>query len=246
MTSNPMMSDRVYEGAILSDVPMTVAGTVNKTLGLLAIVILVASYTWHLAYTGMADKLQAIMMTGAYGGLILAVITVIKPRNAKPLSIGYAACEGLVLGGISAYMNEIYSGIVVQAILGTFVAMAVVVLLFKAQVIRATETVRAVIVSATIGIAIVYGASFIMNFFFHNTVLSNMINSGGTLGLVISGVAIVIASLNFILDFDFIERGVQQGAPKYLEWYGAFSLLVTLIWLYLETLRLLAKLQSRR
>ncbi len=246
MTSNPMTNDRIYEGAIVSDAPMTVAGTVNKTLGLLAVVVLVASYTWHLAYTGMADKLQAIMMTGIFGGFILAIIAAFRPQNAKPLSIGYAACEGLALGGISAYMNAAFPGIVAQAILGTFVAMAVVLLLFKSRIIRATETFRAVIVSATIGIAIVYGVSLIMSFFFHNTALSAMINSSGPLGLVISGLVIIVACLNFILDFDFIERGVQQGAPKYLEWYGAFSLLVTLIWLYLEILRLLAKLQSRR
>lgn len=246
MTSNPMTNTRVYEGCAITDTPMTVAGTANKTLGLLAIVVLVASYTWHLAYTGMADKLQAIMMAGIFGGLILAIIAAFRPQNAKPLSMGYAACEGLALGGISAYMNAAFPGIVAQAILGTFVAMAVVLLLFKSRIIRATETFRAVVVSATIGIAIVYGVSLIMSFFFHNTAFSAMINSSGTLGLIISGVVIIIACLNFILDFDFIERGVEQGAPKYLEWYGAFSLLVTLIWLYLEILRLLAKLQSRK
>ncbi len=246
MTSNPMTNDRIYEGAIVSDAPMTVAGTVNKTLGLLAIVFLVSCYTWNLAYTGMADKLQAIMMTGVFGGLILAIIATLKPQHSKPLSMGYAACEGLALGGISAYFNAAFPGIVAQAILGTFVAMAVVLLLFKARIIRATETFRAVVMSATIGIVIVYGISLIMSFFFHNTALSAMINSSGALGLIISGVVIIVACLNFILDFDFIERGANQGAPKYLEWYGAFSLLVTLIWLYLEILRLLAKLQSRR
>jgi len=246
MTSNPMTNERIYEGAIVSDTPMTVAGTVNKTLGLLAIVVIVACYTWNLAYTGMADKLQAIMMTGIIGGLILAIIAAFKPQHSMPLSIGYAGCEGLVLGGISAYFNAAFPGIVAQAILGTFVAMAVVLFLFKARIIRATEAFRSTIVAATIAIAILYGISLIMGVFFHNAALSNMINSSGTLGLVISGVVIIIASLNFILDFDFIERGVNQGAPKYLEWYGALSLLITLIWLYLEILRLLAKLQSRR
>ena len=246
MTSNPMTNDRIYEGIIVSDKPMTVAGTVNKTLGLLAIVVLVASYTWHLAYTGMADKLQAIMMTGIIGGLILAIIAAFKPQHSKPLSIGYAACEGLALGGISAYFNAAFPGIVAQAILGTFVAMAIVLLLFKTRVIRATEAFRSTIIAATISIAVLYGISLIMGLLFRNTALSAMINSSGTLGLVFSGIVIIIASLNFVLDFDFIERGVEQGAPQYLEWYGAFSLLVTLIWLYLEILRLLAKLQNRR
>lgn len=246
MTSNPMTNDRIYEGIIVSDKPMTVTGTVNKTLGLLAIVVLVASYTWHLAYTGFADKLQAIMMTGVIGGLILAIFAAFKPQHSKPLSIGYAACEGLVLGGISAYMNAAFPGIVAQAILGTFVAMAIVLMLFKARVIRATEAFRSTIIAATISIAVLYGISLIMSLLFHNAALTNMINSSGTLGLIISGIVIIIASLNFILDFDFIERGVEHGAPKYLEWYGALSLLITLIWLYLEILRLLAKLQSRR
>lgn len=245
MTSNPMTNGRIYEGAIVSDAPMTVSGTVNKTLGLLAIVAVVASYTWHLAFSGMADKLQMIMITGAIAGFILAIIAAFKPQHAKPLSIGYAACEGLFLGGISAMFEAAFPGIVVQAVTGTFLAMAVVMLLFKARIIRATEAFRSTVIGATAAIAIFYGIAIILSLFGNHTLVGT-INSNGTLGLIISGVVIIVACLNFILDFDFIERGVEQGAPKYLEWYGAFSMLVTLIWLYLEILRLLAKLNSRR
>ncbi len=246
MTSNPMTNDRIYEGVVVSDQPMTVAGAVNKTLILLSIVVAVSAYTWYLAVTGFGDKLHGLMMIGAIAGLILAIIAAFKPQHSKVLSIAYAACEGLVLGGISAVFNAVYPGIVIQAIMGTFIAMFVVLMLFKAKIIQATETFRAVIIASTAAIAICYGISLIMNLLFHNAALSNAINSSGTVGLIISAVVIVIASLNLILDFDFIERGVRNCAPKYLEWYGALSLLITLIWLYLEILRLLAKLNSRR
>lgn len=245
MTSNPMTNDRIYEGAVISDTPMTVSGAVNKTLGLLAIVAVVAAYTWHLAYTGMADKLQMIMVTGAIAAFILAIIAAFKPQHSKPLSIGYAACEGLFLGGISAMFEAAFPGIVIQAVLGTFIAMFSVLVLFKARVIRATEAFRSTIIGATAGIAIFYGIALLLSLFGNNTLIGT-INSNSNLGLIISGVVIIVATLNFVLDFDFIERGAQQGAPKYLEWYGALSLLVTLIWLYLEILRLLAKLNSRR
>lgn len=245
MTSNPMTNTKVYEGVIVSDQPMTVAGTVNKTLGLLAIVVLTACYTWHLALTGFADKLQGLMMVGAIAGLILAIAAAFKPQHSKILSIGYSLCEGLVLGGISAIFNAAYPGIVAQAIFGTFFSMAVVLLLFKARVIRATEAFRSTIVSATIAIAVFYIVNLVLSLF-NITALNGILYSNSPVSIAVSAIVIIIASLNFILDFDFIERGVETGAPKYLEWYGALSMLITLIWLYLEILRLLAKLNSRR
>lgn len=244
MTSNPMTNDRIYEGVVITDQPMTVAGTVNKTLALLAIVVLVAAYTWHLAYTNMADKLQMIMVTGAIAAFVLALIAAFKPQHSKPLSIGYAACEGLFLGGVSAMFEAAFPGIVMQAVCGTFLGMAAVMLLFKARIIRATEAFRSTIIAATVSIAVLYLVTFISSFF--TPVLANAVHSNGALGIALSCVIIVVACLNFVLDFDFIERGTQQGAPKYLEWYGALSMLVTLIWLYLEILKLLAKLNSRR
>ncbi len=245
MTSNPMTNTRVYEGCVITDAPMTVAGTVNKSIALLAIVVLTACVTWFLAYAGFGDKTYALMITGCIGGFVLALIAAFKPQHSKPLSIGYAAFEGLALGGISAVMNIMYPGIVVQAVFATFCSMFVVLLLFKARIIRATEGFRSTIIGATITIAIAYGLSLILNLF-HIPALSNAINSNSLLGIGLTAVIAIIACLNFILDFDFIERGVEQGAPKYLEWYGALSMLVTLIWLYIEILRLLAKLNSRR
>lgn len=245
MTSNPMTNERIYEGVIVSDTPMTISGTVNKTLGLLLIAAATATYTWHLVTTGMADKLQMIMITGAIAAFILAFIAAFRPQHSKLLGIGYAASEGLFLGGISAMFETAFPGIVVQAVVGTFVAMFATLLLFKSRMIRATETFRSTVISATLGIAIFYGVGIILSLFGNNALIGTL-NSNGAIGIGISVVVIIIASLNFILDFDFIERGANQGAPKYLEWYGALSMLVTLIWLYLEFLRLLAKLNSRR
>jgi len=240
-----MTNEKVYEGTILTAEPMTAAGAVNKTLALLAVVVLVSCYTWYLAVTGYSDKVNLLMWVGIIAGFVLALIAAFKPQHSKPLSLGYAACEGLFLGGVSAYFNAVYPGIVGQAIAGTFFSMFIVLLLFKTRIIRATETFRSTIIAATISIAVFYFAAIILSLF-NIPVLSNAINSSGTLGIAISAIVIVIASLNFILDFDFIERGAQTGAPKYFEWYGALSLLVTLVWLYLEFLRLLAKLNSRR
>lgn len=245
MTSNPMTNTRVYEGVEITSEPMTISGTVNKSIGLLTIVVLMACITWFLAYSGFGDKTYTLTITGAIGGFILALFATFKPQLAKPLSIGYAALEGLFLGGISAVFNMQYPGIVSQAVVATFCSMFIVLALFKAKVIRATEAFRSTIIGATAAIAVTYILSFILSLF-HINGLTNAINSNSMLGIVLTAIIAIIACLNFILDFDFIERGVEQGAPKYLEWYGAFSMLVTLIWLYIEILRLLAKLNSRR
>ncbi len=245
MTSNPMTNTKVYEGFTVTDTPMTIAGAVNKSMGLLAIVILTACITWYLAYAGFGDKTYMLMIGGAIGAFILAVITAFKPQHSKPLSIGYAALEGLFLGGISAVFNMQYPGIVSQAVVATFCTMFVVLALFKAKVIRATEAFRSTLIGATISIAVIYGISILLSLF-HINALSGALASGSGFSIAFNAIVVIIASLNFILDFDFIEKGAEMGAPKYLEWYGAFSMLVTLIWLYIEILKLLAKLNSRR
>jgi len=245
MTSNPMTNARVYEGYAVTDTPMTVAGTVNKAVALLAVVVLTSCVTWYLAYSGFGDKTYALMIGGAIGAFILAIIAAFKPQHSKPLSIGYAALEGLFLGGISAVFNMQYPGIVSQAVVATFCSMFVVLALFKARIIRATEAFRSTIIGATISIAVIYGISILLSLF-HINALSSALASNSLFSIGFNAIVVVIACLNFILDFDFIERGVEMGAPKYLEWYGAFSMLVTLIWLYIEMLKLLAKLSSRR
>ena len=245
MTSNPMTNTRVYEGCAITDTPMTIAGTVNKSIGLLALVILTAAITWFTAYSGYGDKTYALMITGAIGAFILALIAAFKPQHSKPLSLGYAAFEGLFLGGISAVFNMQYPGIVSQAVVATFCSMFVVLLLFKGKVIRATEGFRSAIIGATITIAVLYGISLLLSLF-HIDALSSALMSNSLISIGLNAIIAVIACLNFVLDFDFIERGVEMGAPKYLEWYGALSMLITLIWLYIEILKLLAKLNSRR
>lgn len=245
MTSNPMMRQGVYDGAYAAGEPMTVSGTANKTMALLMVTVLTACYTWYLAMSGYADKMMMFLIVGSIGGLILAITAAFRPQNSKILSIGYSACEGLVLGGISAVFEQMYPGIVVQAVTITFFAMFAMLGLFKANIIRATDKFRATILGATISIAIFYLIAFVLGLF-GNQVLNNVIASNSSLGIALSIIISIIACLNFIIDFEFIEQGEKQGAPKYMEWYGALSLLITLVWLYIEILRLLAKLNSRR
>ncbi len=245
MTSNPMTNTRVYEGYCVTDAPMTIAGTVNKSIALLAVVVLTSCFTWYLAYSGFGDKTYTLMIAGAIGALILAIIAAFKPQHSKPLSIGYAACEGLFLGGISAVFNMMYPGIVSQAVVATFCSMFITLALFRAKIIRATDAFRSTIIGATFTIAIIYGLSIILSFF-HIDALTGALASNSLMSIGLNLIIAIVACLNFILDFDFIEKGAEQGAPKYLEWYGALSMLVTLIWLYLEILKLLAKLSSRR
>ncbi len=244
MTSNPMMTERVYEGVISTDKPMTISGTINKTMGLLAIVVLVSAYTWNLAVTGFADKLKLIMYTGLIGTLIMAAVARRMPQHSKPLSIAFAVLEGLTLGGFSAIYNAIYPGIVVQAITGTFVSMFVMLVLFKARIIRATERFRSTVFTATLSIALFYVIALVLSLF-HIGGPAQLLSSDSPVGIGISVFIIIIASLNFINSFDYIETGAERMAPKYLEWYGAFSLLATLIWLYVEIISLLAKLNRR-
>lgn len=243
MTSNPMTQGEVYNGAVLDGEPMTVSGAVNKTILLLAVTAVVGAYTWVQAFSGYMDKVSMLVWGGIIAGLILAIIMRFKPQNAKVLSIAYAACEGLAIGGISAMYEAQLSGIVANAALVTFITLFAMLFLYKANIIRATDRFKSVIVTATTGIMIFYLANIIISFFNPNFIA---IWNTGMLGIGISLAICVIAALNFILDFDFIEQGAQKMAPKYFEWFGAFALLVTIIWLYLEVLRLLAQLSRNR
>ena len=182
-------------------------------------------------------------VTNATIGLILALVTVFKPTLGHITVPAYAVAQGVLLGVISMYFNAMYPGIVVQAVFLTFGTLGALLLAYKSGLIAATENFKLGIVAATGGIAILYFINFIMGFFGSGI---GIISSNNNMGILFSGFVVVIAALNLVLDFDFIEEGAEMGAPKYMEWYGAFGLLVTLIWLYLEILRLLAKLQSRR
>ena len=220
---------------------MTLGGTVNKTALSLFILLITASYIWN---RGPADPaLPVWILGGVIGGLIVAIATVFKKTWSPVTTPLYAALEGLALGGISVIFESRYPGIVSQAVFLTFGTLGALLLAYRSGLVKATENFKLGVVAATGGIALLYLISFVLGFF---GVSVPLIHSSGTWGILFSLFVVVIAALNLVLDFDFIETGVERGAPKYMEWYGAFGLLVTLVWLYLEILRLLAKMQSRR
>ena len=220
---------------------MTITGTVNKTaLGLL-LLMTTAIFTWNMSPTD--PRISTLMMVGIFGGLIAAIITVFKRHLAPYTTPIYALLEGLALGGISRFFETLYPGIVNQAIFLTFGTLAALLFAYRSGLIKPTENFKLGIAAATGGIAFVYIISFILGLF---GVQVPLIHSNSNFGILFSFGVVVIAALNLVLDFDFIEEGAEIGAPKYMEWFGAFGLLVTLVWLYLEILHLLAKLQSRR
>ena len=237
LTANTFREERAMAGAEV----MTVRGTVNKTALALLLLFITASFVWNQATAGAPVGLW--IGVGVIGGLITALITVFKRTWAPITTPAYAALEGLALGGISAMFEAKYPGIVSQAVFLTFGTLGGLLLAYRSGLIKATENFKLGIVAATGGIFFVYMIGFILSLFGSGIPL---IHSSGTFGILFSVFVVVIAALNLVLDFDFIEEGAEQGAPKYMEWYAAFGLMVTLIWLYLEILRLLAKLQSRR
>ena len=243
-SSNPVLGDNTFKGADFArqaDSSMTIQGTVNKSFLLVALVVLGASYTWKLM-AEQSTSLMVFMIGGAIGGLITALITVFKKTWAPYTAPLYAILQGLFLGGVSAMFNASYPGIVLQAVALTFGTLFALLFAYKSGLIKVTENFRLGVLAATGGIAIAYLLSFVLGMFGVNI---GFMHSNGPVGIIISLVIVVVASLNLVLDFDFIEKGAEQGAPKYMEWYASFGLMVTLIWLYLEMLRLLSKLSSR-
>ena len=184
-----------------------------------------------------------LAMPAGIFGFILAMVTAFKPTISHITVPAYAIVQGVFLGVISMIFDKMYPGIVVQAVFLTFGTLGALLLAYISGLIKATENFKLGVAAATGGIAIMYLINFVMGFFGSGL---NIIQSSNMMGIALSGFIVVIAALNLVLDFDFIEEGAELGAPKYMEWYGAFGLMVTLIWLYLEILRLLAKLQNRR
>jgi uncharacterized YccA/Bax inhibitor family protein len=226
---------------------MTLNGTVNRTGVLLVLAIAAAGWVWHIANQTFdpADVTGAVMpwmLGGMIGGLVFALITIFKKEWSPVTAPAYAVLEGLVLGGISSIFELRYPGIAIQAVSLTFGTLFVLLLAYRSGWIRVTEKFRLGVVAATGGVAIFYLVEIVLGMF---GVHLTTINGSGIIGIGFSLVIVGIAALNLVLDFDFIEKGVQFGAPKYMEWYGAFGILVTLVWLYLEILRLLSKLRSR-
>ena len=220
---------------------MTLSGAVNKTGLYLLLCTLSAALNWNLLYSN-PSLANGLLWVGFIGGFITAMVTIFKPTSANISAPIYATLQGLALGAISGMYEYFYDGIVMQALALTFGTLAALLMAYKSGLIKPTENFRLMLFAATGGVFVLYLVSFIMSFFGGPI---GFIHSNSLMGIGFSLVVVAIAALNLVLDFDFIEQAAERGAPKYLEAYGAFSLMVTLIWLYLEILRLLAKIYSR-
>lgn len=232
-SGNPAFSQGFGINQSVTGEVMTLDGTVNKTGILLGLCVGGAYFGWNA---------PGLALPAALIGFVIALFTIFRPKNSPYTAPAYAAIEGVALGGITMIFEAQYPGIGIQAIGLTFGILASLLFCYKSGIIKPTENLRLMIVAGTMGIFILYLVSFIMSFFGNSI---GFIHSNGLFGIGFSLFVVAIASLNLVLDFDFIEEGAEKGMPKYLEWYGAFSLMVTLVWLYLEILRLLAKLRSR-
>jgi len=242
-TSNPALNEKAFKGQVAYGDAMTLQGTVNKTGLLLLCVVATAAWTWGLSHSNTPEAAIPWMMGGLIGGFVVALVTIFKKTWSPFTAPLYALLEGLILGGISAVFEKTYPGVAIQAVGLTLGTLFVMLLAYKTGVVKATQGFKIGVIAATGGIAVFYLAEMVLSFFFHIQVPA--INGSGPWGIAFSLFVVVIAALNLVLDFDMIETGVRGGAPKYMEWYGAFGLMVTLIWLYLEILRLLGKARRR-
>jgi len=251
-SSNPVLNANTFGNRSIAGTAtgaMTIEGTVNKTALCLLILMITATYTWRLGTPALpgthANPAAAApwTMVGVVGGFVVAMIATFKREWSPVMAPAYSALEGLALGGISVVFETKYPGLVSQAVFLTFGTLGALLFAYRSGLIKVTDNLRMGIFAATGGIALVYLVGFIMSFF--GTGIP-MIHGSGMVGIGFSLVVVGVAAMNLVLDFDFIERGAAAGAPAYMEWYGAFGLMVTLVWLYIEILRLLSKLQERR
>lgn len=248
-TSNPALNAQVFQNQVIQGQivaqgeAMTLEGTVNKTGVLLLCTAATAAWTWHLfMQSRSAATVAPLLWIGFIGGFIFALITAFKKTWAPVTAPIYCLLEGLALGSISAILELRYPGIAIQSVALTFGTLAVLLLAYRSGLIQVTQKFRLGVVAATGAIVLFYVAEFVLGFF---GVHFTSINGSGIVGIGFSVVVVIVAALNLVLDFDFIESGVRVGAPKYMEWYGAFGLMVTLVWLYLEILILLSKIRGR-
>ena len=251
-TSNPTLTEKIFDKSLNETAnsfgTMSVRGTINKFGFLLLMVVASSMYVWNLYYTEGASTISTFMTIGGIGGFILAMVMIFKPNLAAYIAPAYAILEGFLIGGISSFFNDVfkesYPNIIMHAIgltLGVAVSMF---LLYNFRIISVTDRLRSIIVSATMGVALFYLMTWILGMFIGPEKIQYLHN-GSMLSIGISLFVVGLAAFNLLLDFDSIEKASEMGAPKFMEWYGAFGLLVTLIWLYLEILRLLSKLNSR-
>ena len=241
-TSNPALNAKTFENRVpIAGEAMTLQGTVNKTGFLLFGAAATAAWAWWLAGTN-PESVALCLWGGLIGGLVFALVTIFKKEWAPVTAPVYALCEGLALGGISAVLNQVYPGIALQALELTGAVTAVMLVLYTSGIIRAARKFTVGVIAATGGVFLVYMVDLVMGFFGHHVPL---LYSNGPWGIAISVLIVVVAALNLILDFDFVETGVYAGAAKYMEWYGAFGIMVTLVWMYIEILHLLSQLRSQ-
>ena len=256
-SGNPALSESKFRDTVLDEFvthenAMTVNGTLNKFGVLFLLMLASAYYSWKEAVEG--GNAWTLILIGVFGGLAVALVLAFKKEWSPVLAPAYALLEGLFVGAISAYFEYAapsrqggysggYSGIVLQAVGLTFSVVAIMFLLYKFKIIQATPMFKKVIIIATLGIAVFYFVCWIISL--SGGAAPGFIFQGTALGIGFSVFVVALAALNLIMDFDMIERGVEMGAPKYMEWYGAFGLLVTIVWLYIEILRLLSKLNRR-
>jgi len=249
-SSNPALKENIFHKDFsYSSEAMTINGTMNKTGLMLLIVMAAAIFTWNKFFAAIAVNPEggaaAVMpwvIVGGIGGLITALVTAFRPQSSGISAPIYAIFEGLLLGGISAIFESMFTGIVMRAVALTLAVFLAMLFLYRSGIIKVTEKLKMGIFAATAGIAVIYLVSFIGGFF---GMEFSFLHGNSNFSIGFSLLVVAIAAFNLVLDFSFIENAAEQGAPKYMEWYGAFGLMVTLIWLYLEILRLLSKLASR-
>ncbi len=250
-SGNPTLSEKIFNVAAARNASlqgvMSVRGAINKFGFLLLMVFGAAAYNWHLYETFNQSTMNILMMVGIFGGMICAFAITFKPTWASSIAPLYALLEGLFIGGISAILNdafkEKYPGLIMQAVGLTFGVAFAMFLLYNFRIIKPTQKFKSILLTATLGIGIFYLITIILSWFH---VSLPFMYDGSTLGIGISLVIVAVAALNLILDFEMIEQGAEMGAPKFMEWYGAFALLVTLVWLYIEIVKLLSRFASNR
>ncbi|MEI6585358.1 MAG: Bax inhibitor-1/YccA family protein [Sediminibacterium sp.] len=249
-SGNPTLTEKMFDKstAVMAENQgvMSVRGAINKFGFLMLMVIAGAAYNWQLFQELKQSTMTILMMVGAIGGFVIALGITFKPNWAAYLAPAYGLLQGLFIGGISAIMNKLfeakYPGLVMQAVGLTFGVALAMFLLYNFRIIKATEKFKSVIIASTLGIGIFYLITMVLNMFGVNV---SFMHDSSLLSIGISLFIVGIAAMNLILDFDMIEQGAERGAPKFMEWYGAFGLLVTIVWLYIEMLKLLSKLGSR-
>jgi uncharacterized YccA/Bax inhibitor family protein len=238
-SGNPALSAKTFDGLSDSATPMTLSGTINKAAMLLAILTIGAGWVWNLYFVSRAiDDVAIYMLVGTLGGFVIALVTIFNKQISAYTAPVYALLEGFAIGGISALYEAKHPGIAIQAAGLTFGILACMLAAYRFKIVQVTEKLMTGIVAATGGIAVLYLVDIVLMFFGHPI---GFIHDNGPVAIAFSVFVIIIAAFNLVMDFHFIAKGVAQRSPKYMEWYSAFGLIVTLVWLYLEVLRLLGK-----